>query len=160
MTEKQQPLSPVTYLSYNKPHGVYLIIYSHLDEEKFPTRESFGRACAMAYGENKVLYLACATEDYKVTNAEHYNVAIRLYPSQRSKIAKEFLHENHGIVASFASSPKDGMYAATCRYTSKEDPNIFHGNCLQKPPQLSIIGKNKVAALENAACREKKRKIN
>lgn len=49
---------------------------------------------------------------------------------------------------------KGGMYAA------KENPNILYGNCLEKHPENSIIGKNKVAALANAVYREKRKTIN
>ena len=111
MAEKQQTQSSITYLSHNKPQRVYLITCPHLDKEKFPTRDSFGRACAIAFGPNKVLYFACSREVQKVTNAEHYHIAIGLNPLQRWKTEKEFLHENYSIVANFASLPNGGMYA-------------------------------------------------
>ena len=46
------------------------------------------------------------------------------------------------------------MYAGAYQYAAKEDPNIFHGNCLEKHPELSMISKNKVAELGNAIYRE------
>ena len=51
------------------------------------------------------------------------------------------------------------MYAGTYQ-DAQEDPNIFHGNYLQKHQELSIIGKNKVAELGNAIYREKLESIN
>ena len=90
MTEKQHQQSSIAYLSDNNPHRVYLTTYPHLDKEKFPTREKFGKACASAFGRNNVLYFACSREPHKVTNAEHYHAIIRLNPSQRWKTEKEF----------------------------------------------------------------------
>lgn len=63
----------------------------------------------MPFGWNKALHFACAREGYKITNAEHYYIAIQLTSSQRWKITKEFLHEKHGIVSSLAFSPNDDM---------------------------------------------------
>ena len=97
---------------------------------------------------------AYAREVHKITNAEHYHVAIRINPSQRWKTATEFLHENCGIVANFACSPKGGMYA------DKEDPKIFYGYCLENDPEQSMIGKNKFAAFANAVSGEKCKSIN
>lgn len=111
MTEKQHQQSSITYLSDNNPHRVYLTTYPHLDKEKFPTREKFGKACASAFGRNNVLYFACSREPHKVTNAENYHAIIRLNPSQRWKTEKEFFRENYSIVAKFAFLPNNGMYA-------------------------------------------------
>ena len=91
MAEKQQPQSTITYFFDEKPQRGSLITYSHLNKERFPTRESFGRTCAMVFGGNKVLCFACSREVHKVANTEHYRVAIRLNPSQRSKTAKQLV---------------------------------------------------------------------
>ena len=160
MAEKQQPQSTITYLSNNKPWKVCLITYSHLDKENFPTRGLFGRACAMTFGGNKVLHFACSREAHKVTNAERYFVAIQLNPSQKGKTTEELLYENYGIVANFASSKNGGKYVGAYRCAVKEDPKIFHCNCLEKHPELSMIGKSKNAALANAAYGEKRKSIN
>ena len=45
----------------------------------------------MVFGGNKVLCFACSREVHKVANTEHYRVAIRLNPSQRSKTAKQLV---------------------------------------------------------------------
>ena len=66
MEEKQQLQSNDTCLSVNKPQSVYLIADSHLDRGKFPTRESFGRACAMEFRGNKALYIVCDEEARKL----------------------------------------------------------------------------------------------
>lgn len=108
----------------------------------------------MRFQENKILYFAYSKKAHKVTNVEHYHVAIWLNPSQRWKIVREFLHENYIIVVNSASSSNRGMYAGAYWCAAKEDPNIFNFNCLEKHPELSIVGKNKVAALA------KKQKIN
>ena len=52
------------------------------------------------------------------------------------------------------------MYAGAYRYAVKEDPNIFHGNCLENHPELSMTGKNKVAELGNVVYRENLKSIN
>ena len=66
----------------NTPHRVFLITHSNIDKSKFPTRESFGRACVSAFGGNKVLYFACSRENHQESNREHYHVALRLNPPQ------------------------------------------------------------------------------
>ena len=50
----------------------------------------------MVFGGNKVLYFACSREVHKVANTEHYQVAIRLNPSQRSKTAKQLVTKELG----------------------------------------------------------------
>ena len=47
------------------------------------------------------------------------------------------------------------MFSVAHQYTAKEDPNILLGNCLENHPELSMIGKNKVAVLANAVYRKK-----
>ena len=113
--EQSQQNSDMVYLTDNKSQRLYMITYSNINKNIFPTRESFGRACAMAFGGNKVLYFACAEEDHKTSNNKHYHVAIKLNPSQRWKTAKDNLLKNFGVVANFASSPNGGMYAGAYR---------------------------------------------
>ena len=67
------------------------------------------RECTLLHILIWIMHFACAREGYKVTNTEHYHIAIRLNPSQRWKITKEFLHEKHGIVSSLAFSPNGDM---------------------------------------------------
>ena len=52
--------------------------------------------------------------------------------------------------------PNAGAY----RYSAKEDPNTSPGNCLEKHAELTMIAKNKVAALENTVYRENRNSIN
>lgn len=142
----------IVYLEKNDPHRVYLVTLSQLDESKFPTRESFGQACVGAFGGNKVLYFACGRENHKETG-EHYHVSLRLNSSQRWLYAKQHLMDTFNVVANFAESPKDAMYAGAYRYAAKHDAEIFIGNCLEKHPPLDMIGQNKSAARANATYR-------
>ena len=151
--EESQP----KILEKNSPQRVYLITYSNIDGHIFPTRASFGIACATAFGGNKVLYFACSKEKHPISNGYHYHVAIRLNPPQRWKSAKDYLSREHGVIVNFSSSPNGGMYAGAYRYAAKEDAHIFHGHCLEKHPDLEMIGQNKVAAKANAAYREKRK---
>ena len=150
-------------MAKNNPQRVYLITYSNLNVQKFPTRESFGRACATAFGGNKVLYFACSKEEHQ-SGQQHYHVSIRLNQSQRWLHAKKYLEANHGIVANFSPSPNGGMYAGAYHYAAKTDTGIFQGNCLEKHPDLANIGKNSssytYAANANAAYRTKRKSIN
>ena len=79
MAEKQQPQSTITYLFNNKPHRVYPITYSHLDKEKFPTRESVWERLCNGFWR-KQSFIFCLFQR-KVGNAEHYHVAILISPS-------------------------------------------------------------------------------
>ena len=52
------------------------------------------------------------------------------------------------------------MYAGAYQYAAKEEPNIFHDNCLENHPELSMTGKNKVAEWGNVFYKEKRKSIN
>ena len=147
--------SVITYLTENRNHRVYLITYAQRDVNKFPTKQSFARACVSAFGGNKVEYFAGSEEKHR-DGGIHYHVAMKLSEGLRWKYAKDFLEETHGVVVNFRESPNKGMYAGAYGYVSKFDDDLFLGSVLVKHPEPEDIGKNVGAANANAAYRKRR----
>ena len=125
----------------NNPKRVYLITYSKANLEKFPTRKSFGDACAQAFDKaapGVVSHYACCLENHE-DGSPHYHVSIKLNSSKRWKSAKDYLKDNYDIVVNFNENP-DSFYTGAYRYVSKSDNNIYHS---ENHPPLESIGSPK-----------------
>ena len=106
----------------------------------FPTRQSFGRVCVMAFGATNVKYFCCGRERHG-DGTFHYHVSILLVSSVRWFSAKKYLSDNHGIIVHFCST-EGGMYAGAYGYVTKTDVEPFVGHVLAKHPNREDIGKN------------------
>ena len=77
----------VKILTTNVSIRTLLVTYSQADLTIFPTRQSFGGACAQACGALKVDYFACGMEEHE-DGGVHYHVAIKLNSTLRWFVAK------------------------------------------------------------------------
>ena len=68
------------------PRRTYLITYSQVDLNKFPTRESFGKCVKNAFnagsGKVKVNHWACCMETHN-NGGKHYHVSLKLSGPKR-----------------------------------------------------------------------------
>lgn len=148
-------MDEIVYLTENDPQRVYLVTYSQLDRELFPTRQSFGSACIAAFGGNNTMYFACSEEEHEA-GGSHYHVALRLKSSRRWFSARKWLKDNFDVDVNFAASPNGGMYAGAFRYAAKYDEDIHTAGVLERHPDLEMIGANKGASTANAAYRKRR----
>ena len=83
----------------NNPQRTYLLTYSAIDPEIFPTRQSFGEACAEAFG-NCVDYYAVCKEQH-TTEGEHYHASFKLTKPKRWGGPKKHLMSQYNAVVNF-----------------------------------------------------------
>ena len=111
----------------NSPRRTYLITYSQIDKEKFPTRESFAVACAKAFTDKTskatVVQYACCLELHS-EGGEHYHVCLKLSGPKRWVNAKNWLMNTYSISVHFQD--EHNFYIAAYRYVTKEDTKVYH----------------------------------
>lgn len=133
----------------------YLVTYSQANLQKFPTRESFGRALAEAFnqgaGKVKVEHWVCSKESHQ-DGGEHYHCAIKLTGVKKWINVKRTFEDKFGVVLHFSDNHEH--YVSAYRYTCKEDstPAHSHGH-----PDLSSVGSPRTK-LCIAACRRKRKR--
>lgn len=132
------------YFEKNSPNCVYLITYSQLDYRKSPLRHSFGGPCVHAFCGNKTLtretpFFGCA-----------YHVSFHQKGPLRWLPAKKVISETYNALVNFAKSPLGDKYAGAYRYLCKSNSFVYHGSCLKRHPDLSMINCNKKGANSNA----------
>ena len=109
----------------NNPQRTYLLTYSAIDPEIFPTRQSFGEACAEAFG-NCVDYYAVCKEQH-TTDGEHYHASFKLTKPRRWGAPKKHLMSQYNAVVNFREPDENNcMYIGAYRYITKEDKEVFH----------------------------------
>ncbi len=105
----------------------YLLTYSQLDLDKFPTRQSFANCVVEAFSSESVkcrlLRWVCSLEDHK-DGGKHYHMALKFSLNKRWLSAKKSLLERHGISVHFSEN-HDNHYSAY-RYATKSDEEAFH----------------------------------
>lgn len=123
-----------TLLANNHVRGVYLITYSQVNADKFPSRESFVMAVLDAFMTRNIPIISwvCAKEDHRITQGFHYHMSVRLSERRRWVQVRNALQQRHGINVNF-SNRHDNYYSAW-RYTTKEDRNYIQS---QNHPDLS-----------------------
>ena len=108
---------------------VYLITYSQADQEKFPTRQSFGEVVQEAFnsgsGKVTVQYWATCLETHE-NGGVHYHTCIKLSGPKRWSSVKNSLLNNHGVSVHF-SDQHDSYYSAY-RYVTKADGSVCHSD--------------------------------
>ena len=55
----------------NKPQPTYLLTYSSVNQDIFPSRESFGKVCADAFGDCVGYYAVC--KEKHQDGSDHYH---------------------------------------------------------------------------------------
>ena len=81
-------------LNSNNVLRTYLITYSKINHQIFPTRHSFGVAVVQAFGAKNVDYFAVSKEAHE-TGGYHYHVAIKLNHGMRWYSARDRLKPNY-----------------------------------------------------------------
>ena len=141
----------------NNPDGrkSYLITYSAVDKELFPTKVDFAKTCEEVFGGGKKVSYYAACEEVHQNGTAHYHVSIKLAKSQRWATAKRKLMEK-GAVVNFSEGPShaDGMYAWAYRYVCKSDPAPHE---TENHPSLEQICAN--TSRTKAASSAKKKKL-
>ena len=121
MTEQTQ-LNPLV------PKRQYLVTYSQADENKFPTRESFGEALEKEFNSGaskaKVEYWACCKEPHENSTGFHYHCSIKLSAPKKWMNVKRNLAEKYGTQVHFSDG--HNYYLSGYRYVCKSDLNVFH----------------------------------
>ena len=101
----------------NNPQRTYLLTYSAIDPEIFPTRQSSGEACAEAFG-NCVDYHAVCKEQH-TTDGEHYHASFKLSKPRRWGAPKKHLMSQYNAVVNFREPQENNcMYIGA--YIRKE----------------------------------------
>ena len=118
----------VENLDQNQPLRTYLVTYSQCDEEKFPTRKSFGDAVADCFrsDSSKVVptHWACCREDHHVSGGKHYHVSIALSGPKKWVMVRRKLQDLYGIRVHFSTKGSGGYHSAFM-YVIKEDAGYY-----------------------------------
>ena len=109
----------------NDPQRTCLLTYSAIDPEIFPTRQSFGEACAEASGDCVDYSTIC--KKHHTTNGEHYHASFKLTKLWRWSAPKKNLMSQYNAILNFREPDKNNcMYIGAYRYITKEDKEVFH----------------------------------
>ena len=102
----------------------YLVTYSRIDEEKFPTRQSFGEMVAEQFnkggGQVKVQHWVCSKESHK-DGGFHYHCAVKFNGVKRWWGVRASIDSIYGIKVNFADSENHDSYISAYRYVVKDD---------------------------------------
>ena len=80
---------------------VYLVMYSRADQNKFPTKQTFGEQIVAYFNERSttkacVKHWACNLERHKNTSGIHYHLYIKLSGPKRWKSVKDNMLKTTG----------------------------------------------------------------
>ena len=103
---------------------IYLITYSMVDRECFPTRSSFADAVVQSFADTpaKVLQWCCCLEQH-VQSGVHFHMAMKLDKNQRWLPSKRYLLERCGISVHFSATHEN--YFSAWKYVMKEDQDYI-----------------------------------
>ena len=106
---------------------IYLITYSMVDTERFPTRSSFAEAVVQSFADTpaKVLQWCCCLEQH-VQSSVHFHMAMELDKDQRWLPSKRYLLERCGISVHFSDTHEN--YFRAWKYVTKEDRDYIQSN--------------------------------
>ena len=133
----------------------YLVTYSQVDLNKFPTRQSFGEMLEEQFnagsGKAKVSHWACCLEEHQDKRL-HYHVSLKLTaPNKWLKIKNSIIKE-HNVSVHFSDNHDN--YIAAYRYVCKTDDQVFHS---VSHPDLNEIGSPKTKNSTKAYRESRKR---
>lgn len=135
----------------------YLVTYSQADEDKFPTRESFGKMIADSFnaGASKVKseHWACCREPHE-SGGFHYHCSIKMSGNKKWLSVKKQIQENHKIVVNFSDS--HDHYISAYRYLCKSDENVAHSQGHPNLKEIASPKTKKSIASNRAASRKRK----
>ena len=106
---------------------IYLITYSMVDTERFPTRSSFAEAVVQSFADTlaKVLQWWCCLEQH-VKSGVHFHMAMKLDKNQRWLPSKRYLLERCGISVHFSATHDN--YFSAWKYVTKEDQDYIQSD--------------------------------
>ena len=132
--------SQVTDVTNPNGRKTYLITYSMVNKNLFPTKQKFAEACEAVFGGGKKVAYYAACEEKHADGSPHYHVCIQLTKSQRWAVPKRKLQEQ-GATVHFSEGPEnaDGMYAWAYRYICKSDEAPYE---TPNHPNLQTIRQN------------------
>lgn len=113
---------------------VYLITYSQVDKELFPTRRSFVDAVVQSFNDSNVVQWCCSLEQH-ISTGIHYHMAIKLDRNKRWISSKRFLLESYGISVHFSEIHHN--YYSAWKYVTKEDKRYIES---KDHPDLTNTG--------------------
>ena len=132
----------------------YLITYSQADEQRFPTRESFGNMLENEFNTGnsqvKVSHWACCKETHE-EHGFHYHCCLKLTGVKKWSRVKNAITKKYGIVVNFSDHDQ---YIYAYRYVCKADRDVAHSD---NHPDLSQVGSPRTKA-STSALREAARK--
>ena len=109
---------PARELNARSVRKVYLITYSQVDKELFPTRRSFVDVVLQSFNDANVVQWCCSLEQH-ISAGVHYHMAIKLDRNKRWISSKRFLQESCGISVHFSEIHSN--YYSAWKYVTKED---------------------------------------
>ena len=128
----------------------YLVTYSQLDVNKFPTRDSFANMIEREFNRGnskvKVSHWACCREPHK-EGGDHYHCAVKLTGQKKWFMVRENIKQIYDIDVDF--SDKHDYYLSAYNYIVKEDPDYIlsegHPNLenAKSPPTKKCIAASK-----------------
>ena len=128
---------------------VYLIMYSQVDEELFPTRRSFVDAVLQSFNDCNVVQWFCSLEQH-ISAGVHYHMAIKLDQNKRWISSKRFLLERRGISVHF-SEIHTNYYSAWKYIESLEHPDLMNvGPSRTMMASIAVQSRSKRKASHNA----------
>lgn len=123
------------FSTQNKPKRTYLLTYSSIDPAIFPSRQSFGEACAEAFGDCVDYYAVC--KEKHENGMYHYHASFKLTKPKRWGEPKKYLMNQYNVVINFREPDENNyMYVGAYRYVTKEDSQVYHS---QEHPPLEKI---------------------
>ena len=131
---------------------VYLITYSQVNKELFPTRRSFVDAVLQSFNDCNVVQWCCSLEQH-ISAGVHYHMAIKLDRNKRWFSSKRFLLERCGISVHFSEIHTN--YYSAWKYVTKEDRHYIQS---LDHPDLTNIGPPRMNMASIAVQSRSKRK--
>ena len=126
-SEKQQPTVKHKLLNVSAVRQVYLVTYSQVNLELFPTRRSFAEAVvgSLQSSNTRVMHWVCSRESHR-NGGFHYHMALKVDCCRRWLRSKKFLKEQHSI--SVHVSHLHYNYYSAWKYVTKQDKQFLENN--------------------------------
>ena len=112
---------------------LFLVTYSQLDENIFPTRKSFGtmlhREMDRGDSKAKVKYWACCMERH-TGGGFHYHCVILMSDVKKWASIPDRIQEIYGIRVHFSEGKEEheNHYNSAYKYITKEDTEVYHSD--------------------------------
>ena len=107
-------------LGVRQVREIYLITYSQVDADLFPTRQSFANIVCEAFMSCNVVILqwVCTKENH-TQSGFHFHMTVKLKERHRWKRVRDYIAKEHGVLVNFSN--RHDNYFSAWKYTTKED---------------------------------------